>query len=159
MFVNASWTDNRPDFIVNMTFSDQGSIYSETTVVREIAFPIAKFLITQKELGAKPLTLYNISARLCDISAVFNKVPLIKQAYLAATKQSNLSFDCPLKPGFYTMRNLKISSRNPVWGIMNRPKVSYTIMGGMYEEVIGKSNITLTTYAFTMKVIKKTCRD
>ncbi|XP_075153693.1 uncharacterized protein LOC142227173 [Haematobia irritans] len=157
VFMNSSWTDNRPDFSVNMTFQEQGTIFSEATVRREIAFPVSKLTVVQKEFGSMPSTIYNVSARLCDISSFFNKVPVIKQAFLSATKQSNLSFNCPLKPGFYVMGNMRIGNRNPILSFMNRPRVVFTIAGGLYEELKNKTLLPLTTYKFAMKVVKKPC--
>uniref|UniRef100_A0A1I8MNM7 MD-2-related lipid-recognition domain-containing protein n=1 Tax=Musca domestica TaxID=7370 RepID=A0A1I8MNM7_MUSDO len=158
IFYNISWTDNRPDFIVNMTFDDPGSIRSETTVNREIAYPVSKFRIVVRE-DKRSSTLYNVTARMCDLVSTFSKVPLVKQGYITAVKQSNMSFDCPLKPGFYVMGNIRIGSRNPVVSFLYRPKVVYLITGGMYEELKNKSLIPLTTYKISVKIVKKPCKE
>ncbi|XP_073821592.1 oven mitt [Musca autumnalis] len=159
VFFNNSWTDNRPDFVVNMTFDEQGSVHSETTVNREIAYPVSKFRIIVREDKKPSTTMYNVTSRICDLVAMFSKAPIIKQAYISAMKQSNMSFDCPLKPGYYVMGNMRLGSRNPVISFLYRPKVSYTILGGMYEELKNKSLLPLTTYKMNVKIIKKSCKE
>lgn len=159
VFFDASWTDNRPDYAVNMTFSDQGSVHSETTITRQIDSPISKFHIIVKEPNKRPATLYNVTARLCELNGMINKVPMIKAAHLSVTKQSNLTFECPLKPGFYVMGNMRIGSRNPFMALIFRPRVSYTICGGLYEEKEDKSLVPLSTYNINFKVVKKSCKE
>ncbi|XP_061390618.1 uncharacterized protein LOC133325935 [Musca vetustissima] len=158
MFFNTSWTDNRPDFIVNMTFGEQGSVSSETTVNREISYPVSKFRIIIRE-GKKLSTLYNVTSRLCDVAATFSKIPIMKQGFISALKQSNMTFECPLKVGYYVLGNMRLGSRNPVMAFLYRPKVSYTIFGGMYEELPNKTLAPLTTYRINVKIIKKSCKE
>lgn len=160
VFLNSSWTDNRPDYIVNMTFGgEQAIVYSESTVARQIDSPISKFSIVMKEPNKRLATLYNVTARLCEVNGMFNKVPIIKAAYLAVTKQSNFTFECPLEPGFYVMGNMRIGNRNPLMSFIYRPKVVYTVSGGIYEEMKDKTLLPLTTYDFSLKVVKKSCKE
>ncbi|XP_075153694.1 uncharacterized protein LOC142227174 [Haematobia irritans] len=158
-FTHTSWTDRRPDYVVNMTFGDQGAVTSETTVTREILNPVTKFSVLQKDGTNPPVALYNITARLCDLSSVVNKVPMVKQAFGTVTKQSNMTFECPLKPGFYVMGNMRIASRNPILSFMYKPRVTYTFAGGAYEELENKKLVALSTYNFTIKVVKKSCKE
>jgi len=46
-FTYANWTDDRPRFVVNMTFSNQTGIGSVTIINEEIASPVSRILILQ----------------------------------------------------------------------------------------------------------------
>ncbi|KNC29181.1 hypothetical protein FF38_07014, partial [Lucilia cuprina] len=176
-FLDTSWSDRRPDFAVNMTFSKRGTIASLTWVNRDILVPIVKLKILQKEFNEKitilynvtaprlvilqkdccdrTSTLYNLTTRLCDIQQFISKVPMFKETILKALKQGNYTYECPLRRGFYVMDNVRINSRNPILAFMYRPNRTFTFTGGLYEELANRSILPLSTYRFTGKIVKK----
>lgn len=157
-FLDTSWTDSRPYFTVNMTFSNLGFIQSRTWIQKDIAYPVSKIRVSQKT-GSKFLPPFNMTARLCDLYNALSRIPTIKKAFLSATKNSNLTLACPLKAGFYIMDNIRFDKNSRVLALMHRPKDSFLFEGGMYEELRNKKLQTLTTYRFTVKVIKTSCKD
>ncbi|XP_046812630.1 uncharacterized protein LOC124421446 [Lucilia cuprina] len=157
-FLDTSWSDRRPDFVVNMTFSKRGTIASLTWVNRDILVPIVKLKILQKEFNEKITILYNVTARLCDLQQYTSKISMFHQALQTTFKQGNYSMSCPMKKGFYVMDNVRVGLRNPLLSFLHRPKLCYTIEGGLYEEMPNKSVIALTTYNITFKVARKSCK-
>ncbi|XP_017151707.1 uncharacterized protein LOC108161850 [Drosophila miranda] len=153
----ANWTDDRPRFVVNMTFSNQTGIGSLTTINEEIASPVSRILIVQRSSKEKPRTIYNASTRLCDLQNVFNSVPLFKPVKDNVLKQSNYSLSCPLTKGTYAMNNMRINPKNPLLGLLYQPKHSFTVKGGLYEELPRGRIRPLSTYFMAGKVIKKSC--
>ncbi|XP_046805315.1 uncharacterized protein LOC111689276 [Lucilia cuprina] len=158
-FLETSWTDRRPDFKVNMTFSNQGFIRSLNWFERDITSPVARLVILQKDCCDRTSTLYNLTTRLCDIQQFISKVPMFKETILKALKQGNYTYECPLRRGFYVMDNVRINSRNPILAFMYRPNRTFTFTGGLYEELANRSILPLSTYRFTGKIVKKVCKE
>lgn len=156
-FINTSWTDRRPEFTVNMTFTQQGSVRSLTWLQNDINSPVAKLKILQKGENNKISVLYSVTARLCELKQFFEKIPMFKSSFQVATKQGNYTFSCPLKQGFYVMENIRIPHRSPALQFMYRTKTTFTFIGGLYEELSDKSILPLTTYEFGIKIMKKLC--
>ncbi|KAH8352475.1 hypothetical protein KR084_004404 [Drosophila pseudotakahashii] len=156
-FTYANWTDDRPRFVVNMTFSNQTGIGSVTTINEEIASPVSRILILQHSGREKARTIYNASTKLCDLQNVFNAVPLFKPAKDNMLKQSNYSLSCPLVKGTYAMNNMRVSPKNPLLSLLYQPKHSFSVKGGLFEELRGRRLRPLSTYFMTGKVVKKSC--
>ncbi|XP_039479308.1 uncharacterized protein LOC120443932 [Drosophila santomea] len=157
-FTYANWTDDRPRFIVNMTFSNQTGIGSITTINEEIASPVSRILILQHSGRQKPRTVYNASTKLCDLQNVFNSVPLFKPAKDNMLKQSNYTLSCPLVKGTYAMHNMRVSPKNPLLSLLYQPKHTFSVSGGLFEELSrGRRLRPLSTYFMTGKVVKKSC--
>ncbi|EDW87091.1 uncharacterized protein LOC6526257 [Drosophila yakuba] len=157
-FTYANWTDDRPRFIVNMTFSNQTGIGSITTINEEIASPVSRILILQHSGRQKPRTVYNASTKLCDLQNVFNSVPLFKPAKDNMLKQSNYTLSCPLVKGTYAMHNMRVSPKNPLLSLLYQPKHTFSVSGGLFEELSrGRRLRALSTYFMTGKVVKKSC--
>ncbi|TMW48967.1 hypothetical protein DOY81_005958 [Sarcophaga bullata] len=160
IFLDTSWTDHRPEFVVNMTFFKQGSIRSSTWVNRDIPQPICKLKILQKDTNDKESTLYNVTARLCDFHKFTKQIAMINQAFRTVLKQGNYSMSCPLKKGFYVMENVRVANRNPIWGFIYQSKTIFTLLGGLYQEANNNASlVALTTYKVVLKIIKKSCRE
>lgn len=157
--LNYSYTDRRPDFQVNMTFNfELGSIRSETLLTKQVNIPVAIMQVIQRDDGKSPQTIYNATTRLCDVKKFFEKVPMFLQAFKAATRQGNYTFSCPMKPGLYIMDNLRFPNRSPFLGFMYRPKTIFAFSGGLFDQLENKTMLPLTTYKFSMKIIKKPCK-
>ncbi|KAH8413073.1 hypothetical protein KR009_007803, partial [Drosophila setifemur] len=156
-FTYSNWTDDRPRFIVNMTFSNQSGITSLTVINEEIASPVARLLILQHSPKVKPRTIYNASTKLCELQALFNSVPLFKPAKDNMLKQSNYSLSCPLLKGTYVMNNMRVSPRNPLLTLLYQPKHTFSVKGGVYEELSRGRTKPLSLYFMTGKVVKKSC--
>ncbi|KAH8282975.1 hypothetical protein KR054_011303 [Drosophila jambulina] len=158
LFTHANWTDDRPRFIVNMTFSNQSGIGSVTTINEEIASPVSRLLILQHSAKEKPRTIYNATMKLCDLQNVMNSVPLFKPVKDNMLKQSNYSLSCPLVPGTYAMGNMKISPKNPLLSLLYQPKHTFSVKGGLFEELGSKGRLRpLSTYFMAGKVVKRSC--
>ncbi|XP_034667037.1 uncharacterized protein LOC117900694 [Drosophila subobscura] len=153
----SNWTDDRPRFVVNMTFSNQTGISSITTINEEIASPVSRILIVQRAGKEKSRTIYNASTRLCDLQNVFNSVPLFKPAKDSVLKQSNYTMSCPLTKGTYAMNNMRVNPKNPLLSLLYQPKHSFMVKGGLYEELPRGRMRPLSTYFMTGKVIKRSC--
>ncbi|KAH8357064.1 hypothetical protein KR200_009902 [Drosophila serrata] len=157
-FTHANWTDDRPRFIVNMTFSNQSGIASVTTINEEIASPVSRILILQHSTKEKARTIYNATMKLCDLQNVMNSVPLFKPVKDNMLKQSNYSMSCPLVPGTYSMGNMKVSPKNPLLGLLYQPKHTFSVKGGLFEELGSKGRLRpLSTYFMAGKVVKRSC--
>ncbi|XP_017126104.2 uncharacterized protein LOC108145294 [Drosophila elegans] len=157
-FTYANWTDDRPRFVVNMTFSNQTGIGSVTTINEEIASPVSRILILQHSAREKPRTIYNASTKLCDLQNVFNSVPLFKPAKDNMLKQSNFTLSCPLVKGTYAMNNMRVSPKNPLLSLLYQPKRSFSVKGGLFEEPPRGGRLRpLSTYFMAGKVVKKSC--
>ncbi|XP_017065563.2 uncharacterized protein LOC108104169 [Drosophila eugracilis] len=157
-FTYANWTDDRPRFVVNMTFSNQTGIGSVTTINEEIASPVSRILILQHSAREKPRTIYNASTKLCDLQTVFNSVPLFKPAKDNMLKQSNYTLSCPLIKGTYAMNNMRVSPKNPLLSLLYQRKHTFSVKGGLYEELPrGRRLRPLSTYFMAGKVVKKSC--
>ncbi|XP_017029361.1 uncharacterized protein ovm [Drosophila kikkawai] len=157
-FTHANWTDARPRFIVNMTFSNQTGIGSVTTINEEIASPVSRILILQHSSKEKPRTIYNATMKLCDLQNVFNSVPLFKPVKDNMLKQSNYSLSCPLVPGTYSMGNMKVSPKNPLLSLLYQPKHTFSVKGGLFEELGSRGRLRpLSTYFMAGKVVKRSC--
>ncbi|XP_033151078.1 uncharacterized protein LOC117135133 [Drosophila mauritiana] len=157
-FTYANWTDDRPRFVVNMTFSNQTGIGSITTINEEIASPVSRILILQHSGRGKARTIYNASTKLCDLQNVFNSVPLFKPAKDNMLKQSNYTLSCPLVKGTYAMTNMRVSPKNPLLSLLYQPKHTFSVSGGLFEEISrGRRLRALSTYFMTGKVVKKYC--
>ncbi|XP_016968696.2 uncharacterized protein LOC108036842 [Drosophila biarmipes] len=156
-FTYANWTDDRPRFVVNMTFSNQTGIGSVTTINEEIASPVSRILIIQHSAREKARTIYNASTRLCDLQNVFNSVPLFKPVKDNMLKQSNYTLSCPLGKGTYAMNNMRVSPKNPLLSLLYQPKHTFSVKGGLFEELRGRRLRPLSTYFMTGKVVKKSC--
>lgn len=141
-----------------MTFSNLGFIQSRTWIQKDIAYPVSKIRVSQKT-GSKFLPPFNMTARLCDLYNALSRIPTIKKAFLSATENSNLTLACPLKAGFYIMDNIRFDKNSRVLALMHRPKDSFLFEGGLYEELRSKKLQALTTYRFTAKVIKTSCKN
>ncbi|SPP79194.1 uncharacterized protein LOC117581899 [Drosophila guanche] len=152
-----NWTDDRPRFVVNMTFSNQTGIGSITTINEEIASPVSRILIVQRSGKEKSRTIYNASTRLCDLQNVFNSVPLFKPAKDSVLKQSNYTMSCPLTKGTYAMNNMRINPKNPLLSLLYQPKHYFMVKGGLYEELPRGRMRPLSTYFMRGKVIKRSC--
>ncbi|EDV57182.1 uncharacterized protein LOC6540735 [Drosophila erecta] len=158
IFTYANWTDARPRFIVNMTFSNQTGIGSVTTINEEIASPVSRLLILQHFGRQKPRTIYNASTKLCDLQNVFNSVPLFKPAKDNMLKQSNYTMSCPLVKGTYAINNMRVNPKNPLLSLLYQPKHTFSVSGGLFEELSGGRRLrALSTYFMTGKVVKKFC--
>ncbi|KAH8237854.1 hypothetical protein KR032_003997 [Drosophila birchii] len=158
LFTHANWTDDRPRFIVNMTFSNQSGISSVTTINEEIASPVSRLLILQHSAKEKARTIYNATMKLCDLQNVFNSVPLFKPVKDNMLKQSNYSLSCPLVPGTYSMGNMKVSPKNPLLSLLYQPKHTFSVKGGLFEELGSKGRLRpLSTYFLAGKVVKRSC--
>ncbi|KAH8279562.1 hypothetical protein KR018_001567, partial [Drosophila ironensis] len=157
VFTYANWTDDRPRFIVNMTFSNQTGIGSVTVINEEIASPISRLLLLSHTARERPRTIYNASTKLCDLQALYNSVPLFKPAKDNILKQSNYTMSCPLEKGTYVMYNMRVSPRNPLLGLLYQPKHTFSVKGGLFEELPRGKVRPLSTYFMTGRVIKKSC--
>ncbi|XP_017105282.3 uncharacterized protein ovm [Drosophila bipectinata] len=156
-FSYTNWTDDRPRFIVNMTFSNQSGIGSVTTINEEIASPISRLLILQHSSREKSRTIYNASTRLCDLQNLFNSVPLFKPAKDNMLKQSNYTMSCPLTKGTYAMYNMRVSPKNPLLSLLYQPKQTFTVKGGLFEELPRGRVRPLSTYFLAGKVVRRSC--
>ncbi|XP_075153692.1 uncharacterized protein LOC142227172 [Haematobia irritans] len=158
-FFDTSWTDRRPYFRVNMTFSNEGFIESRTWVERDIAYPVSKLRISQRGLAKAMLPPFNITARVCDLYNALSQVPAIKNAFLSVTKGGNASLTCPMKAGFYLMGNIRFEKNGRILSLLYRPKAYYLFEGGLYEELKNRKLSVLTTYRFSAKVVKVSCKE
>ncbi|EDW04291.1 GH11716, partial [Drosophila grimshawi] len=134
-FLYTNWTDDRPRFTVNMTFSNSNGIESITTINEEIKSPVTRMLILQQRNKEKKNIVYNATTRLCDMHSIMNAVPLFKPVKDGILKQSNYSFSCPLNKGVYTMSNMRISPRNPLLSILHQSKGIFVVRGALLEEL------------------------
>nr|XP_016935096.1 uncharacterized protein LOC108013685 [Drosophila suzukii] len=156
-FTYANWTDDRPRFVVNMTFSNQTGIGSVTIINEEIASPVSRILILQHSAREKARTIYNASTKLCDLQNVLNSVPLFKPVKDNMLKQSNYTLSCPLVKGTYAMNNMRVSPKNPILSLLYQPKHTFSVKGGLFEELRGRRLRPLSTYFMMGKVVKKSC--
>ncbi|XP_017046091.1 uncharacterized protein LOC108091411 [Drosophila ficusphila] len=157
-FTHANWTDDRPRFVVNMTFSNQSGIGSVTTINEEIASPVSRILIQQHSAREKARTIYNASTKLCDLQNVLNSVPLFKPAKDNMLKQSNYTLSCPLVKGTYAMNNMRVSPKNPLLSLLYQPKHTFSVKGGLFEEVPRSRRLRpLSTYFMAGKIVKRSC--
>ncbi|KAH8284481.1 hypothetical protein KR044_006422, partial [Drosophila immigrans] len=153
----SNWTDDRPRFVVNMTFSNQIGIESITTINEEIASPISSLLIEQQVPKEKKRVIYNVTTKLCALQGIFNSVPLFKPVKENMLKQSNYTFSCPLKKGVYVMSNMRIHPRNPLLGLLYQAKGTFFVKGALSEEMPNEILHPLSTYFLAGRVIKKSC--
>jgi len=156
-FTYANWTDDRPRFVVNMTFSNQTGIGSVTIINEEIASPVSRILILQHSAREKARTIYNASTKQCDLQNVLNSVPLFKPVKDNMLKQSNYTLSCPLVKGTYAMNNMRVSPKNPILSLLYQPKHTFSVKGGLFEELRGRRLRPLSTYFMMGKVVKKSC--
>ncbi|ALC39762.1 CG12662, partial [Drosophila busckii] len=159
MYTN--WTDDRPRFVVNMTFSNVEGVASITTINEEIASPMMSLLISQQDFKEKPRIIYNVTTKLCAMQAIFNSVPIFKTLKDNMLRQSNYTFSCPLKTGVYVMTNMRANPKNPLLNMMYKRKRIFVVQGGMFEAPqhsnVDKQFHTLTTYYVTGRIVRKTC--
>lgn len=140
-----------------MTFDTDAGMSSLTWVNKVVQSPVSQLRIMLKEGKNRESTLYNVSARLCDIDAMIKKIPMLQQVFAKATKQGNYSFDCPMTPGLYVMENMRIGGRSPALALMYRPKARYEFIGGLFNEAKNKTLLPLSTYRISVKIVKKPC--
>lgn len=73
-------------------------------------------------------------------------------------KQSNYTLSCPLVKGTYVMINMRVSPKNPLLSLLYQPKQTFSVSGGLFEELSrGRRLRALSTYFMTGKVVKKYC--
>ncbi|KAH8361004.1 hypothetical protein KR093_007464, partial [Drosophila rubida] len=152
-----NWTDDRPRFEVNMTFSNQNGIGSITTINEEISSPISSLLIEQQSPKEKKRVIYNVTTKLCTLQSIFNSVPLFKPVKENILKQSNYTFSCPLKKGVYVMNNMRINPRNPLLNLMYQVKGTFFVRGALSAEMPNEILHSLSTYFITGRIIRKNC--
>ncbi|XP_030565027.1 uncharacterized protein LOC115765542 [Drosophila novamexicana] len=156
-FIYTNWTDDRPRFIVNMTFSNQNGVGSTTTINEPILSPVSKMLIVQQSPKEKKRIIYNVTTKLCAMQGILNAVPLFKPAKESVLKQSNYTFSCPLNKGVYVMNNMRVNPRNPLLSLMHQAKGIFTVMGALLEELPNSQMHPLSTYNIAGKIIRKSC--
>ncbi|XP_017856638.1 PREDICTED: uncharacterized protein LOC108609428 [Drosophila arizonae] len=155
--LSSNWTDDRPRFVVNMTFSSQNGIGSITTINDPIASPVARLLIVQQSPNESKRIVYNMTTKLCAIKGIIDAVPLFKPVKDNMLKQSNYTFSCPLKKGVYVMNNMRINPKNPLLSVLYQAKGTFTVMGALLEELPNTQMHPLSTYNIEGKILKKSC--
>lgn len=156
-FIYTNWTDDRPRFVVNMTFSNQDGVGSITTINEPILSPISSLLIAQQGPREKKRIIYNVTTKLCAMQGILNAVPLFKPVKENMLKQSNYTFSCPLNKGTYVMSNMRINPRNPFLGLLYQAKGSFIVMGSLSEEMPSAKLHPLSTYYLTGRITKQSC--
>ena len=139
-----------------MTFSSQGGIYSETTVNELVQSPIVRLAVWMQEGNGPKNTLYNITAKLCDLQGMVSKIPIFKTAS-QTLKTGNYTYACPMKEGVYIMDNMRIKTRNPMLAFFYRPNTVFAFDGGLYRVLKNGTTISLTTYKIIAKIVKFSC--
>lgn len=153
----SNWTDDRPRFIVNMTFSSQNGIASVTTINDPVISPVASLLIVQQSPNEKKRIVYNMTTKLCAMKGIIDAVPLFKPVKENMLRQSNYTFSCPLNKGVYVMNNMRINPKNPLLSLLYQAKGIFTVTGALLEELPNSEMHPLSTYNFAGKILKKGC--
>ncbi|KAH8409393.1 hypothetical protein KR222_002319, partial [Zaprionus bogoriensis] len=156
-FMYTNWTDDRPRFVVNMTFSNQDGIGSTTTINEPVISPVSSLLILQQGFQEKNRIIYNMTTKLCTMQSVFNAVPLFKAVKENMLKQSNYTFSCPLNRGVYVMNNMRINPKNPLLGLLYHTKGNFIVKGALLEELPNTGLHPLSTYYVNGRINKKSC--
>lgn len=156
-FIYTNWTDDRPRFTVNMTFSNQDGIGSTTTINEPVLSPVSSLLIVQQGVNERKRIIYNMTTKLCTMQSIFNAVPLFKAVKENMLKQSNYTFSCPLNRGVYVMNNMRINPKNPLLGLLYQAKGNFTVSGALLEELPNTRMNPLSTYYVYGRIIRKTC--
>ncbi|TDG40867.1 hypothetical protein AWZ03_012710 [Drosophila navojoa] len=137
----SSW--DTPTYKLEMKLHERNnSMSSVTTVLEDVPVPQWHLIFIQnpskRRNGMRSdtvRTIYNSTIKTCDFWKYIRRVNAWNNAakLIISGGGSNMSLDCPLKRGIYTMNVIQVPPDTSILKFMYQPNAIYTVIGTVYS--------------------------